>query len=608
MKGLRRLSIVCLCTLALLVCAATDARGSGEYKTVEVEGLKITMDSEWGAKTTPGYVPVRFDITNLSEARVIQIVGQGMRFFRSAGPFSQTQFTVVRNIRLARGDRVRLTIPVPVYADNENFWFDIREKDTSIERLNYSGFASKSRPEHASALIVATGSEFGTAAGRWLRPMTSAGGMVASGAVLSGRVSGAAITPRTSASQPLDFMLAPERLPDNWLGFTSLRAVFVGPTEWDALTEPQKNALLTWTACGGDLFLVDKDAATAVPGLVPVTAAPGSPRAYFFGRIHQPASASIAAAGLPDVLAKAGALQDATWGLPANTRFEWAKIAGRGFLLPIPGIEGVPARAVFFILIVFSVLIGPINYWLLWRARRQVLLVLTTPLISAIFILLLAGYVVAGEGVGVRGRAISFTMLDQARKQAATRASTSLYAAGMAPAGGLRFARDEAVYPLGPTGDGVRESTGMDLTESQQFIAGVIQARSPTNLETISFRPARERLTFSRDAKGVTATNGLGVPIRTLIYRSGDAVHHLARPLHSGQTGSLTSGLWRSTDVLPAGLPAGLSSRFEHLFQHLPDGVYIAIVERSPYWNPGVPTIEERDSFHVVFGWIEGQP
>ena len=49
------------------------------------------------------------------------------------------------------------------------------------------------------------------------------------------------------------------------------------------------------------------------------------------------------------------------------------------------------------------------------------LLVLTAPLISAIFIVLLAGYVVAGEGLGVRGRAVTFTMLDQARKQAVTR-------------------------------------------------------------------------------------------------------------------------------------------------------------------------------------------
>ena len=97
------------------------------------------------------------------------------------------------------------------------------------------------------------------------------------------------------------------------------------------------------------------------------------------------------------------------------------------------------------ILFVFSLLIGPVNYWLLWRKRQQVLLVLTAPVISAIFILLLAGYVVAGEGLGVRGRAVTFTMLDQVRKQASTRATMWLYAAGMTPSSGLRFARDGGV-------------------------------------------------------------------------------------------------------------------------------------------------------------------
>jgi hypothetical protein len=411
----------------------------------------------------------------------------------------------------------------------------------------------------------------------------------------------------TPSSQPLDIVLPPERLPDNWLGYTSLRAVLIGPTEWEHLTEPQKNALLTWTACGGDLFLVDGSAAAAIPGLRQTAGTTGSARAYFFGRVHQPTSTSVAAAGLADVLTKTASLQDENWALPANKAFDWGKIAGRGFLLTIPGVEGIPARAFFFILIVFSVLIGPVNYWLLWRARRQVLLVLTTPLISAIFILVLGGYVLAGEGVGVRGRAVTFSMLDQARKQAATRASASLYAAGMAPAGGLRFMRDEAVFPIGPSGDGTRDTLVMDLTETQRFAAGLINARSPTNLETISFRPARERLNFTRTDAGVTVLNGLDATIRLLIYRSGTAVHQLTSAVQPGQTATLAAR--RPTlDELPPGLPVALSKRFEHLLRNPPDGSFLAIVDRSPFWNAGVGPVDERGSFHVVFGWIEGQP
>jgi hypothetical protein len=38
------------------------------------------------------------------------------------------------------------------------------------------------------------------------------------------------------------------------------------------------------------------------------------------------------------------------------------------------------------------------------------------------------------------------------------------------------------------------------------------------------------------------------------------------------------------------------------------DGSYLAVLDRSPFWNPGVPSIDERDSFHLVVGLIGSQP
>jgi hypothetical protein len=182
----------------------------------------------------------------------------------------------------------------------------------------------------------------------------------------------------------------------------------------------------------------------------------------------------------------------------------------------------------------------------------------------------------------------------------------------MAPRGGLRFARDEAVFAIGPDGMGSRESQMLDLTDSQRFATGVIQARSPTNLEFIGFRPARERLSFARESVGMTVVNGLGATIRVLIYRESDTVYHHAGPLSAGHKATLRSGAPsggirpRPGDVVPSDLP--LSSRFEYLFEHQPAGSYLAILDRSPFWNPGVTAVDERGSFHVVWGWVGGQP
>ena len=60
-------------------------------------------------------------------------------------------------------------------------------------------------------------------------------------------------------------MLDASRLPTDWLGFTSLRAVFIGPEQWRALENVQRDALLTWVACGGDLMYVDGDPSTLIP-------------------------------------------------------------------------------------------------------------------------------------------------------------------------------------------------------------------------------------------------------------------------------------------------------------------------------------------------------
>jgi hypothetical protein len=596
----RTWALACLPVLAAVpavLCAPAAALAAGEYRTFEVQSLKVEFDSEWGMLTAPGYVPVRVDITNAGDARVIEIAAQGTRYFRYGRGMTGGASEISQRVPLARGDRVRLTIPVPVFGTNENYQFEIREDGRTLERLNYLGFQSGIAPGDASALIVADRATTpGAEMAGWVRPMTGP-------SLLVGRAPGSG--PPTSP--PKDFVLPPARLPTNWLGYTSLRAVILAPPAWAQLSEPQKTALLTWTACGGDLVFVDGDAATLVPNLPPIGPGPqAGVRGYFFGRIHTPAAASITASGLAAFLTSAERLQDSNLARPANGARDWGTMAGRGFRLPIPGVEGIPARAYVGILLLFSIVIGPANYWFLRRRRLQVLLVLTAPLIAAVFIVLLAGYVVAGEGFGVRGRIASFTMLDQVRSQAVTRSSLSLYAAGMTPSGGLRVPRDVAVFPLGTEGSGVRERLVLDLTEAQRFAAGVIQARSPANVEQIAFRPARERLAFAREGADRSVVNGLGAAIEALIYRDGQTVYSLAGRLAPGARATLKAGVPGASAIVPSSLP--LTARFVHLVHNQPAGSYLAVVDASPFVEPGVAGVAERGSFHLVLGWPDGQP
>jgi hypothetical protein len=596
-----------------MLCGTAIDAVAGEYRTIEVESLRIEIDSEWGARTTPGYVPVRFDITNLGEARVIDLVGQGSRFVRFSRGGAGANSVIRQSIRLARGDRVRLTIPVPVFGTSESIRFDIQEDGRTLERFNYTGFQSNVAAGDGSALIVADrGSPFGAVAAGWAREISASAGYSGGFVLSSPGSTSVTATPRGTHTvgpgrPPVDVLLEPSRLPTNWLGYTSLRAVVIGPAEWQQLNDAQKSAILTWTACGGDLLFVDGDLSALLPSAPkPPVSDVRAPRAYYFGRIHRPTSSAVTAAGLKQILIDAQKLQDSNWSLPVNGVRDWSTITARGFRLPIPGVERVPARAYMMILLLFTFIIGPVNYWVLRRNRQQVLLVLTAPVISATFILLLGGYVLAGEGIGVRGRAVTFTMLDEVRKQAATRSSVSLYAAGMTPSDGLTFPRDVAVIPIGVDGTGTRERLVLDLTESQQFTGGVIRARSPTNLEQLEFRSARERLRFTNEDGAMTVINGLGAGVTSLIYRDGERRYSLKAPLAPGAKATLTSTGSEPGFIVPLDLP--MSTRFLHLVQNQPSGSYLAVLDRSPFWNPGVPNVLERGSFHFVIGWPGGQP
>jgi hypothetical protein len=573
-----------LCAMLFLLIGVPAI--AGEYRTVDFESLHVTLDSEWSTQTAQGYWPVRLDITNLGDDRVIEVYGRGDRWWRS-GEFGNSE--IRQTVRLKRGDRQRFTVSVPIFGDNDSVLFQIRERGRTLQSFTYAGFQSNKSLDETAALIVADpASTLGSQAAKWVRavPVVSAYRMPAA----------------VSTSTKLDFILDPQRLPSEWLGFTSVRAVFIGTKEWSQLSSVQKEALLTWTACGGDLMFVDGDLNILLPDTQGRPAGLGTagdePIHYYFGHIRLVNSADISAQGLAVVLSTSRDVDDSVRTLPANRAPDWLYGTDHGFRLPIPGVAGVPVRSYMAILVVFSVLIGPVNYIFVWRKRRQVLLVLTAPLISMVFLAVLAGYALFGEGIGIKGRAQSFTLLDQTTKRAATRASLSLYAAGMTPWNGLRFPKTTAIFPTGTDGRGSRDPEVIDLTESQQFSSGIARARTASNFEEISFRPARERLNFSRSGENITVVNALGSDVTQLSYRSGGVVYTLGGTLRDGAQATMRAGSSFNSSTVPA--------KFKSIADHQQDGTYLAFLQHSPFLETGAPSVEERGSFHLVLGYTGG--
>ena len=82
------------------------AHAAGVYRTVEGDGLRVVIDGDWVTQAAPGYIPIRFDITNSSGARTIEIIERGGRFQVGSSPSygraTQGRLTVMQRLTLAR--------------------------------------------------------------------------------------------------------------------------------------------------------------------------------------------------------------------------------------------------------------------------------------------------------------------------------------------------------------------------------------------------------------------------------------------------------------------------------------------------------------------------
>ena len=589
--------------LALLLLSVRAADAAGVFRPYESDGLRIVFDSDWITQAAPGYIPIRLEITNTGPLRTIEILDRGNRHHfpgftgglvrspRRSGGIQVGTLSLVQRVTLARGSRVSLTIPVPVSAQTENYTFEIREEGKVLHTLGSYSLQSAIVPDRASALMVVNDSSaLAEAAEGWSRSPFPPGAGAAGASVV---VPPSGTTGRVKVPS-FDLLLEPHRLPTNWLGFTSLRAVLIGPAEWRELSDAQRTAVRTWVACGGDLLVIDGDLGEW-QGSVP-TSATSVP--YLLGRVHAFTSAQITTTGLDDVLMNLPSPRDGNWALPANRAADWDGPLEQGFRMVIPGVGMIHARTYILILLLFAVLIGPVNVFVLWKRRQQALLVLTVPAIALAFILLLAGYVVAGEGFGVYAKAASITLLDQGRQQAATRATVSMYAAGRSPRGGVSFSRDTAVIPAG--GAPIVSDLVVDLTDTQRM-GGLVRARTPANFETVAFRTARERLVVHRQGDRIEVVNGLGDTVNDLTLYSGGVHHRLTSPLGKGERGTLVKA---SVVEVPVNATHPYFARFASMMQ-LSDESYVAVMARSPFWASGVESVSERDSVHVVVGILE---
>ncbi len=287
-----------------------------------------------------------------------------------------------------------------------------------------------------------------------------------------------------SAKEPAQVTLAPpDDLPADWRLFTGFHAVLVDGRA--RVADDVQAALAQFAAAGGTVVVGDADRlpAGALRDRCGAAAADGR------GRVGLGHCVPVAGGGDTTVLRERLAGAVAGWPAPAVLLREQV----------VPGLGEAPVLVFLSVILLFAVVVGPVNFLLLRRWRRPLLVLLTVPACGIGTTLAMLGYGLVHDGLGVRGVVRSWTLLDQDRHEATSLAARTLFA-GLSPAA-LQIASDGfVVSPRASLRHDLRAPDRWQFDPAASALdGGVLPSRIATPLLSARHGLARQRLRARRD-------------------------------------------------------------------------------------------------------------
>jgi len=494
-----------LVVVAFLLATPLVAFASGEERTTVGEDLLIRTDTRWAGGAVGGYLPVRVEITNRAGARslVLEVTPSD----RAHGA------TVKRVVGVDEHATVRFTLSIPLAAFRQGQLRVYDQQGELPSHVRVIGGAAAFGVEMAPAMLVVSS-----------RPVDCTDYITAAAGSRNPNRFGEL---RATDASALVEVVPPDSLPDSWINFSGLDFVAISRDDLANLEPSVRSAVLKWVRCGGNLIVYDagessRDIETLERLLELNEDAAVGPRWTNSGGRETPLPFATRQLMLgllcafPDQLPDSSSAWSTFLSSVGEPRSSWlhrhgiAPNLGTGefYYFMNPNIRGVPVYGFMVLITAFAVLIGPVNYFYLRRKRLLWLLLVTVPAMALVTSVLLVGYSVAAHGFSIRSRIRSLTVLDQKSHSAVTVARLALFA-GVAPARGMQFSPETAVYPVFPPTTGPGAFT-VDWTENQSLTSGWLLSRTRTQFLTIRHAEQRARVDVKQGQDGGLAiVNGL---------------------------------------------------------------------------------------------------
>jgi hypothetical protein len=397
----------------------------------------------------------------------------------------------------------------------------------------------------------------------------------------------------------------------SWLGFSAYDGVALSDRSIEAMPAETRAALWQAVECGGTLLVIGKTklpeswrfSAGEIKGTT--TATPG------FGAclvIDNPNIARWSPAEWKAIVAM--------WDQSRAAWNQLTNITNAHAHFPVVENLGIPVRGLFSFMLVFVLLIGPINIYWLSRTNRRLWLLWTVPVFSLFTTGALFAFMAASEGWHAHVRGSGTTVLDELSQRATTIGWLGYYSPTTSRA--LHFSFDTELSPhLESEGRHYRDNTSraltIDWTNDQHLDSGWLSAKVPLHFLVRRSEKRLERLPARREGDDIIVVNGLKADIKTLKLADKDGAIFSGENITAGAEGRLrrtNDKVEKSTSLHEkfSGSWVNLARELQTSDETLRAGTYIAALGDSPFLEQGLRETQSRKMEGVVYGILKEAP
>ncbi len=183
----------------------------------------------------------------------------------------------------------------------------------------------------------------------------------------------------------------PKQLPDNWLAFSGYDSVLMTETDWSNVPAGARNAIISWIMLGGQLVIYN----TTNPSMASL----GLPEDIGFGscllrpissdqKLDPKATLKLVSSSNPVRRQQAAINSDFNGSWPLQAHF---------------GTQSFRYGVFIAVLVLFGILVGPVNLFVFAKSGQRHRLFITTPLISLGASLILVALIIFQDGFGGHG-------------------------------------------------------------------------------------------------------------------------------------------------------------------------------------------------------------